>query len=100
MKNSTKLAALALAVAATTALASTEAHAKKEDHEKCYGISKAGQNDCASTGHSCAGKTHECATKPHSCAGMSGNDADRAEWVYTPTGLCEKIVGGSLKAGS
>lgn len=100
MKNSTKMTALALAVAAVTTISATDAQAKKQDHEKCYGVAKAGQNDCAGTGHNCAGKTHTCATKPHSCAGMSAHDGDRAEWVYTPKGLCEKLVGGSLKADS
>jgi uncharacterized membrane protein len=51
--------------------------------EKCYGIAKAGANDCASTGN-------------HSCAGTSKVDADPASWVYVPQGYCERIVGGSL----
>lgn len=99
MTNKTKMAALALAGAAAIVMA-PEAEAKKGNHEKCYGVAKAGMNDCGSKGHSCAGKTHECATKPHSCAGQAENNADRAEWVYVPKGLCEKLVGGSLKAGS
>lgn len=51
--------------------------------EKCYGIAKAGANDCASTG-------------ANSCAGTSKLDADPAAWVYVPEGYCERIVGGSL----
>lgn len=51
--------------------------------EKCYGIAKAGANDCASTGN-------------HSCAGTSKVNADPASWVYVPQGYCERIVGGSL----
>lgn len=54
--------------------------------EKCFGIAKAGANDCAS------------ATGTHSCAGMSKVDADPSEWVYVPTGYCERIVGGQLVA--
>lgn len=53
--------------------------------EKCYGIAKAGANDCASTGN-------------HSCAGTSKLDADPASWVYVPEGYCERIVGGTLSA--
>ena len=53
--------------------------------EKCYGIAKAGANDCASTGN-------------HSCAGTSKVDADPASWVFVPEGYCERIVGGSLAA--
>ena len=51
--------------------------------EKCYGIAKAGANDCASTGN-------------NSCAGTSKVDADPASWVFVPEGYCERIVGGSL----
>ncbi len=53
--------------------------------EKCYGIAKAGANDCASSGN-------------NSCAGTSKLDADPAAWVYVPEGYCERIVGGSVSA--
>jgi uncharacterized membrane protein len=53
------------------------------DAEKCFGIAKAGANDCASANGS------------HSCAGMSKVDADPTEWVYVPVGYCERIVGGT-----
>lgn len=52
--------------------------------EKCYGIAKAGKNDCASTGN-------------NSCAGTSRADADPRAWIYVPAGYCERIVAGSLK---
>jgi uncharacterized membrane protein len=52
--------------------------------EKCYGIAKAGKNDCASTGS-------------NSCAGTSRADADPRAWIYVPSGYCERIVAGSLK---
>ncbi len=55
----------------------------KEGFEKCAGIAKAGQNDCAAKGHSCAGKAKK--------------DGDPKEWLYVPTGTCNKIVGGSVK---
>jgi uncharacterized membrane protein len=55
--------------------------AEKGDKEKCYGVVKAGMNDCAGKGHSCAGQ----ATK----------DGERTDWIYLPQGTCEKIVGGS-----
>jgi len=51
--------------------------------EKCYGIAKAGQNDCASTGN-------------NSCAGTSRADADPRAWLYLPEGYCERVVEGSL----
>jgi uncharacterized membrane protein len=51
--------------------------------EKCYGIAKAGKNDCASTGN-------------NSCAGTSRVNADPKAWIYVPAGYCERIVSGSL----
>lgn len=50
--------------------------------EKCYGIAKAGKNDCASTGN-------------NSCGGTSKINADPKAWIYVPEGYCERIVGGS-----
>ena len=54
----------------------------KEGFEKCAGIAKAGQNDCAAKGHSCAGRAKK--------------DGDSKEWLYVPTGTCDKIVGGRV----
>ena len=54
--------------------------------EKCFGIAKAGQNDCASS------------TGAHACAGQgSKKDNDPTEWKYTAKGSCEKM-GGKLAA--
>ncbi len=50
--------------------------------EKCYGIAKAGKNDCAATGNNV-------------CAGTSKVNADPKAWIYVPEGYCERIVGGS-----
>lgn len=50
--------------------------------EKCYGIAKAGKNDCASTG-------------ANSCGGTSKVNGDPKAWIYVPEGYCERIVGGS-----
>ncbi len=51
--------------------------------EKCFGVAKAGKNDCAANGHSCAGQS-------------KANDAK--EWIKLPKGTCERLVGGSLTA--
>ena len=59
----------------------TKMAADKPGMEHCYGVAKAGKNDCASTGHSCAGQ----ATK----------DMDKASWLSLPTGVCAKLAGGS-----
>ena len=50
--------------------------------EKCYGVAKAGSNDCASTGN-------------NSCAGTSRVDADPNAWIFVPVGVCDKIVNGT-----
>lgn len=81
MNSKTILTATALAGILTLA-AQTTAAAKLE---KCYGVAKAGENDC-----------HHPA---HSCAGSGTVDGDPAEFVMMPTGLCEKLVNGSLRAG-
>jgi len=51
--------------------------------EKCYGIAKAGKNDCQ--------------TANSSCAGTSKRDAQGDAWLYVPKGSCEKFVNGSLQ---
>jgi uncharacterized membrane protein len=54
--------------------------------EKCFGVAKAGKNDCA--------------TSAHSCQTLSKKDADGKEWVKLPKGTCERLAGGSLTAKS
>jgi uncharacterized membrane protein len=67
---------------ATLALgAVTMAAAAEDKPEKCYGIVKAGKNDCQ--------------TSTHACSGHAKKDADPMSWIYVPKGTCEKIVGGS-----
>ena len=73
---------ISTALAAAIALGALTAHAADEKGtEKCYGIAKAGKNDCAANGHACAGQAKA--------------DANGKEWVKLPSGTCEKIVGGS-----
>ena len=55
------------------------AQAQSTPKEKCYGVSKAGQNDCA------AGK--------HSCAGTSKKDNDPTAWKLVAKGTCDKMGG-------
>jgi uncharacterized membrane protein len=71
---------LALGLAGSVAAAPVAPDASKD---KCYGIAKAGQNDCA------AGK--------HACAGQSTVDNDPISWKYVAKGTCEK-VGGKMMA--
>ena len=49
--------------------------------EKCYGIAKAGQNDCANLSGS------------HSCAGQSKVDNGPDEWKYVAQGTCKEMKG-------
>jgi len=57
--------------------------AEEKKPEKCYGIVKAGSNDCQ--------------TSSHACAGQNKTDGEPDSWIYLPKGTCEKIVGGSTK---
>ncbi len=59
--------------------------AEKTPLEKCYGISKAGKNDCQ--------------TSSSACAGTAKKDGQKDAWIFIPKGSCEKIVGASLKPG-
>ena len=52
--------------------------------EKCYGVAKAGKNDCAGAAHS--------------CQGQSKVDNGGKDWINVPKGTCEKLATGSLTA--
>lgn len=84
--NNKALIAVTLAgfLGSTVALAAEPAK-KAEKTEKCFGVAKAGQNDCAPPSGS------------HSCAGQAKKDNDPAEWKKVPAGTCEKM-GGKLKS--
>lgn len=56
--------------------------AEAKEGEKCYGVSKAGKNDCQ--------------TAASACAGSSKEDGDPSAFLYLPKGTCEKIMGGNL----
>lgn len=76
-------------IAATTAalgltLSATATQAASNETEKCYGVAKAGMNDCGGKGLT------------HSCQGQSKKDNDPNEWISVPKGTCSKITGGSL----
>jgi uncharacterized membrane protein len=63
----------------------TGAAAAEKKAEKCYGVVKAGKDDCQ--------------TSTSACAGTSTKDGQKDAWIYLPKGSCDKIVGGSLKPG-
>ena len=78
MNQRAMIAATAAAVMSMSMLAAPAAAAEKE---KCFGIAKAGQNDCASVSGS------------HSCAGQSKVDMDKTEWKYVAKGTCKDMKG-------
>ena len=82
MSQRTLIAATAATLISMTLVA---APAMAQDKEKCFGISKAGQNDCASV----AGA--------HSCAGQAKTDMDKKEWKYVAKGTCKAMKGLTLE---
>ena len=58
------------------------AHADEKSKEKCFGIAKAGQNDCASAGN-------------NECAGTAKVAMELRAWIYVPKGYCNRIQGGT-----
>ena len=73
---------LATALATVCAAGVVTAHAAdKNEKEKCFGVAKAGQNDCAPSNGA------------HSCAGQAKKDMDPADWKFVPKGTCEKMGG-------
>jgi uncharacterized membrane protein len=77
--NQRAMIAAAAASLLSTMLVATPAAA--QDKEKCYGIAKAGQNDCANLSGS------------HSCAGQSKVNDDATEWKYVAKGSCKTMKG-------
>ena len=70
---------IALGFAASTLGAAPGPATPKAGQEKCYGVAKAGQNDCG--------------TARHTCAGQAKQDNAPDEWKYVPKGTCEKMGG-------
>lgn len=89
MDTRSKTAFVASALAGAIVVAATAAQAQPvtpiPGYEQCYGVSLAGQNDCASADGS------------HSCAGQATVDGSGGEYIYVPAGTCERLVGGSLE---
>lgn len=81
------IGALTLGVGVASIATAAPAGAMKDANmnmSKCYGINAAHKNDCKSPGHSCAGQDSKA--------------RDANAFVAVPTGLCEKIDGGSTTA--
>ena len=78
-KRQALIAAALASVCAAQATAAGQMDGQSGDQEKCYGVAKAGQNDCG--------------TATHGCAGQATVDKDPAEWKNVPKGTCEKAGG-------
>jgi uncharacterized membrane protein len=87
MNMSTRYAIIAATLAGLTSagIVQAEMSSKKGEVEKCFGVAKPGQNDCASDGL-------------HSCQGHSKRDRHPNDYKFVPKGTCEKM-GGSLTKG-
>ncbi|BEV72470.1 MULTISPECIES: DUF2282 domain-containing protein [unclassified Paludibacterium] len=68
-------------------LMTVAATASAADKEQCFGIAKAGKNDCASK------------FSKHSCAGQSKVDNDPNDFKLVPTGSCQQMGGKLQPAG-
>jgi uncharacterized membrane protein len=89
MKNGSRIASTAigsLLALGALGIASTANAAQDGAKEKCYGVAKAAQNDCAANGHSCMGQAKA--------------DNDPAEWKYLPKGECEAAGGKTSAPGT
>ena len=76
--------ALVLAAVAAILSPGTSPATPEQAKEKCYGIAKAGRNDCASL----SGR--------HSCAGQATSDNAPDDWTYVAKGTWQKLGGMSV----
>ena len=88
MNRSSKLitaAVVAITTGGLIAAGNSLAADSKQSMEKCYGIAKAGKNDCQ--------------TAASACAGTSTTDRQKDAYITLAKGTCNKISGGSLTPG-
>ena len=79
----TLITAAVLSLISTAASAQVHPEKPTYKYEKCYGVARAGMNDCF--------------TAVNSCAGTVSKDNDPRAWIYVPQGTCKKITGGTLE---
>ena len=89
---SNKATTIALAVAVATSVAGLTGTASAQENDKCYGVSLAGENDCA-------------AGPGTTCAGTSTVDYQGNAWTLVPKGTCTTMklppqTDGTARAGS
>lgn len=87
MNRTQLLITTAMATLTTGALlpaAASAADVKCTEQERCFGVSKAGKNDCA--------------TASSACAGTAKQDFQKDAWIYVPKGTCLRLAGGVTAA--
>ena len=81
-KSSATVTAISSLLTLGAALSAPTFAADKPEMEKCYGVVKAGKNDCAGPAHACAGQAKA--------------DSGAKEFVTLPKGTCARLAGGSV----
>ncbi len=82
MKSQKVLIAAAISGALALGSLSLSTAVSADEKEKCYGVAKAGHNDCQ--------------TANSSCAGTSTADNQGDAFILVPSGLCAKLTGGMM----
>lgn len=85
MNNTQGILSAAIGSLLVMCLVSGNAVAADTKMEKCFGIAKAGKNDCSSN------------KSAHACAGHASKDGDPNDFVAVPKGTCDKIANGSTE---
>ena len=85
MNNTHNILSAAIGSLFVMGLVSGNAVAAEVKMEKCFGIAKAGKNDCTSK------------KSANSCAGTATKNGDANDFVAVPKGTCDKIVNGSTE---
>jgi uncharacterized membrane protein len=84
--NSKQMLSVAISSLLTLGVVGNAAAADK-NMEKCYGVAKAGANDCGSK------------KAGHACAGHATKNGDANDFVAVPKGTCDKLANGSTSEG-
>ena len=82
MSKRNQAAAAALAGLVAIGMSAVATNVSAAEMEKCFGVAKAGSNDCQ--------------TATSACAGTSKRDGQADAWMLVPAGICERLTGGDL----
>ncbi len=85
MSKRNRVAAAAFASLVAVGMGAVSTNVSAVEMEKCFGVAKAGSNDCQ--------------TATSACAGTSKKDGQADAWMLVPVGICDRLTGGSLASG-